>query len=281
MRLPTTGIHLEVAEHGPADGPPVLLLHGFPETMHCWRFQVPALAEAGYRVITPNLRGYGKSDKPPRIRDYGLDLLADDVAGLLDHYGIAEGSVVGHDWGAAVTWHFARRHPQRARRVAVLNCPPAEVVVRAALTRPSQGLRAYHGYLFQLPWLPQRLLAARDFALPWRGMAGTSARPGAFTREDKASYVAAWREPGSLTAMINYYRAAVRDPRGTPRVAKAVCPVLLVWGTGDHVLQTRLIDECAAYAEDLRVRRLDGVSHWVNVDAPEQVNEALLAFLGD
>jgi pimeloyl-ACP methyl ester carboxylesterase len=277
--VPTNGIELEVATAGPADGTPVVLLHGFPESWHCWRFQIPALVEAGYRVIAPNMRGYGKSSKPGGVRAYRIDALADDIAGLMDHYGLEKAAVVGHDWGAAVTWHFGRRHPDRATCLTVLNCPPGEVVFKTVFSSLAQARRSWYIFVFQLPWLPEWMISRNDFSRLWASMAKTTTNEGRFTEADRAAYLAAWREPGVATAMLNYYRASLRGGRATPKVRKVPVPMRLIWGTADHALGSDMIEPSRDFAEDLDVVRLDGISHWVNVDAPEAVNEALLPWL--
>lgn len=277
--VPTNGISLEVAEAGPEAGTPVFLLHGFPESWHCWRHQIPALVDAGYRVIAPNLRGYGKSSKPSSVSAYGVDALADDIAGLLDHYGYDKAAIVGHDWGAAVTWHFGRRHPDRATCLTVLNCPPGEVVFKTVLSSLTQARRSWYIFLFQLPWLPEWMISRNDFARLWASMAKTTTNPGRFTDEDRTRYLEAWREPGTPSAMLSYYRASLRGGRPHPKVRKVQAPVRMIWGTADHALGEEMIEPSRRFAEQLDVLRLEGISHWVNVDAPEEVNEALLAWL--
>ncbi|MCO4746662.1 MAG: alpha/beta hydrolase [Proteobacteria bacterium] len=278
-RVATNGVTLNVAVAGPEDGPMVVLLHGFPEFWYCWRHQIPALVEAGYRVIAPNLRGYEHSDKPRGVKHYGIDDLADDVAGLLNHYGADKAPIIGHDWGGAITWHFGHRHPDRASRLAVLNCPHPDTIREALFKDSAQRKRSWYIFMFQLPFIPERYIAKNNYASAWAAMAKKASNRGVFTDADRAVYTEAWSQPYALTAMLNYYRASIRVPPAPRRAETIPAPLLLIWGTADHALGESMIDPSLAHAEDARVKRLDGISHWVNVDAAEDVNAALLSWL--
>ncbi len=270
------GVRLHVVEAGPADGDLVLLLHGFPEFWYGWRHQLPVLATAGYRVWAPDQRGYGLSDAPPAISAYTLDRLADDALALLDAAGAERARVVGHDWGAVVAWWLALRDPERVERLGVLNVPHP-VAFRQFLRRPSvQWLKSGYMAFFQLPVLPE--LALRR--LGTRALRATSA-PGTFSEADLARYRAAWARPGVASGMLNWYRAAARYGLGGRELDPTVrLPTLLLWGDADAALDARLAPRSAALCADVRLRVLPGVSHWVQHEAPDAVNEELLAFLG-
>jgi pimeloyl-ACP methyl ester carboxylesterase len=167
------GLRLHCVEAGA--GPLVVLLHGFPEFWYAWRHQIPAVADAGYRVVAPNLRGYNTSDKPPRVRDYRPRVLARDVADLVVALGAGSAAVVGHDWGGGLAWLLAMQHPERIERLVVLNAPHPIRLLKG-LRNPRQLRRSWYMLAFQAPWLPERLVAARDF----RACAGpyASNRPG-------------------------------------------------------------------------------------------------------
>ncbi len=199
----------------------MVLLHGFPEFWYAWRHQIPALAAAGYRVLAPDLPGYITSDKPPRVRDCRPRVLAQKVAELIVALGAASAAVAGHDWGGGLAWLLAMHHPERVQRLIVLNAPHPIRFLKG-LRSPRQLRRSWYILAFQLPWLPERLVAARDFEALRRALRRQPTRPGAFTTQDIDRYVAAAAQPGAMRAAINYYRAtfrATRWPRCTPCVA--------------------------------------------------------------
>ncbi|PAP76444.1 alpha/beta fold hydrolase [Rubrivirga marina] len=271
-----TGVRLHVVEAGPADGPLVLLLHGFPEFWFGWRHQLPALAAAGYRVWAPDQRGYNRSDAPPETAAYTLDRLADDGLALLDAAGADRARVVGHDWGAVVAWWLALRDPERVDRLAILNVPHP-VAFRQFLRRPSvQWLRSWYMAFFQIPALPE--IALRRLGA--RALRVTSA-PGTFSDADLARYREAWSRPGAARGMLAWYRAAARYGLGDRGLDPTVRPpTLILWGDADAALDARLAERSAALCADVRLRMVPGVSHWVQHEAPAVVNAELLAFLG-
>src|SRR5437879_4698652 len=160
--IATNGIRLNVAQAGPPDGPLVILLHGFPEFWYGWRKQIPALAAAGYRVWAPDQRGYNFSDKPPDVRDYTLDKLAADVAGLIEAAGRQRAIIVGHDWGGAVAWWLAANNPERVERLVIINVPHPLVMRRLILRDPRQTLRSWYMFMFLLPRLPEWFARRRN-----------------------------------------------------------------------------------------------------------------------
>jgi epoxide hydrolase 4 len=187
------GIRLHYVEAG--EGPLVVLLHGFPEFWYGWRCQIPALAQAGLRVVAPDMRGYNLSDKPPGWRAYGIDLLTGDIADVIRDLGEERAYVVGHDWGAAVAYATAMRHPEVVRRLAILNAPhPARMLEGFRTLR--QLRKSWYMFFFQLPVLPERALARDGFALAKRALRAGSA-PGSFSDEDLGRYVDAWSQPGA------------------------------------------------------------------------------------
>lgn len=275
------GARLHVVTRGAADAPPVVLLHGFPDLWYGWRHQLAPLADAGFRAVAPDLRGYNLSACPPRVEDYALDRLADDVAAVIRAHAGPDGRahVVGHDWGGVIAWHLAARHPALVDRLVILNAPhPARF--RELLASSSQALRSWYVAFFQLPRLPEGLFAASGRALLRRTLRTMHLRPGAFTPADAAVYDTAFAGPGALRAAIDYYRAFVR--RGTRSAADDTALVqrtLLVWGTADPALLVANTEGLARWVPDLRVVRVEGAGHWVQADAPDQVNAALIAFL--
>jgi epoxide hydrolase 4 len=272
------GLRLHCVEAG--TGPLVVLLHGFPEFWYAWRHQIPALADAGYRVVAPDLRGYNTSDKPPRVRDYRPSVLAQDVADLVVALGARSAAVAGHDWGGGLAWLLAIQHPERIERLVVLNAPHPIRLLKS-LRSPRQLRRSWYMLAFQAPWLPERLMAARDFQALRRALRQQPTRPGAFTAQDIDRYVAAAAQPGALRAAINYYRAAFRaNPLAQVHSLRRVdTPTLIIWGEQDRYLGRELAEPDRAWVSDVRVEWIAEASHWVQADAPERVNQLMVDFL--
>jgi epoxide hydrolase 4 len=272
------GLRLHCVEAGA--GPLVVLLHGFPEFWYAWRHQLPALADAGYRVVAPDLPGYNTSDKPPRVRDYQPRLLVQEVADLIVALGADSATVAGHDWGGGLAWLLAMHHPERVERLVVLNAPHPIRFLKG-LRSPRQLRRSWYILAFQLPWLPERLVAARDFQALRRALRQQPTRPGAFTAQDIDRYVAAAAQPGALRAAINYYRAAVRaSPLAQAHtLCRVDIPTLIIWGDQDRYLGRELAEPDPAWVPEVRVERIPQASHWVQADAPERVNQLMVDFL--
>jgi epoxide hydrolase 4 len=273
----TNGVRLHVVEAGPQDGELVLLLHGFPELWYGWRQQIPALAAAGYRVLVPDQRGYNTSDKPSGVGAYAIEPLARDVLGLVDEAGREKAVVVGHDWGGVVAWWLGFAHPQRLSRLAILNVPHPAVMRRHLLRDPGQLLRSWYIFFFQLPRLPERLLARDGFALLARAVRG--GRKGTCTSEDLEVYRAAWAQPGALQGMVNWYRAALRGV-ARPLSSRVCVETLLLWGVRDRFLGSALAAPSAERCDHVRLERFSEAGHFLQHDAADAVNDRLLRFLG-
>jgi epoxide hydrolase 4 len=270
------GIRLHYVEAGV--GPLVVLLHGFPEFWYGWRHQIPALAQAGFHVVAPDMRGYNLSEKPVGWRAYDADPLAGDIAALIRHFGVERAHLVGHDWGAEVAYLTAMRHPELVRRLAILNVPhPARML--EGLRTVKQLRKSWYMFFFQIPWLPEWLAARDNFSLGKRSLRADS--PDAFSDSDLERYVEAWSQPGALTGMINYYRAVLRQsPRkALARTSPIDVPVLVIWGERDSYLGSELAQPNPKWVPNVRVERLPQATHWVQHDAPERVNELLIEFL--
>ena len=282
----TAGVRLHYVPAGAGgDGrAPVVQQHGFPELWYAWRHQVTALASAGHDVIAPDLRGYNRSDKPPCVRDYRMELLVADVLALVrDVAGRgARAAVVGHDWGGVIAWRLAMAHPEAVSRLAILNAPHPAAYLRELRRSPAQLLKSWYALFFQLPWLPEALVRCGDFALMKRGFRLDPSRPGAFTRADIDRYVEAFSRPRALTSAINYYRATFRQgPAAFGAVQRIDAPTLVVWGERDRYLSPRLASDLATWVPNCRIERLPAASHWVQHDEPERVNRLLLSFLDE
>jgi pimeloyl-ACP methyl ester carboxylesterase len=271
------GLSLHLVEAGDAGNPLVILLHGFPEFWWAWRHQITPLAEAGYHVIAPDLRGYNTSDAPQEVAAYTLDILAADVVALADAYGAQRFHLVGHDWGAVIGWWVAATYPQRLERVVLLDGPHPDVWARQALKHPTQALRSTYVAFFQLPCLPEAALGSFDFA-GLKTMIQHSARPGAFEPGALDRYAAAWAHPGSLSAMLNYYRAMrMRPSRDAP--ARITPPTLILWAGNDLFLERHVAEACLALCDHGQLAFVEGASHWLHLERPDQVNPPILAWL--
>ncbi|HSJ16331.1 MAG TPA: alpha/beta fold hydrolase [Longimicrobiales bacterium] len=274
-RIAGDGVTLHVARAGA--GPPVLLLHGFPENWQTWQHQMGPLAAAGLEVLAPDLRGYHLSDRPAGRAAYRLRHLVADAAALIRATPHGRAHVVGHDWGGSIAWSLAAEHPELVDRLVIMNAPHLGTYLRE-VRRPPQLLRSWYVGFFQLPMLPERMLAAHDFRVIRRLFRGT-ARPGVYDEAQIERYVQALAQPGALTAALNYYRALGGRDLARARRARTEADTLVIWGERDRALSTRLLDGLEAYAPRLRVRRLPNASHWVQHDAPAEVSRALVAFL--
>jgi pimeloyl-ACP methyl ester carboxylesterase len=270
-------VRLHYVEAG--EGPLVVLLHGFPEFWYSWRSQIPALTAAGFRVVAPDMRGYNLSSRPGGASSYTNEKLAGDVAALIEERGERSALLAGHDWGAAVAWVTAMNHPESIERLAILNLPHPRRLLHA-FRDPRQLMRSWYMFFFQLPWLPERALRARNWAGLRRGLERDS-HPGAFSSADLERYAQAWSTPGALTAMLNYYRAALRQtPWAAERQMQPVtAPTMVIFGERDHYLRHQLAEPYPRDVPNLeRVVRLPGISHFVQNDAPEEVNRLLIEF---
>jgi pimeloyl-ACP methyl ester carboxylesterase len=272
-------LRLHVVKSGPTDGPVALLLHGFPEFWYGWRYQIPALAKAGFQVWAPDQRGYNLSDKPKGIAAYGIDQLAEDVLGLIDATGHDRVYLVGHDWGAIVAWWVARLFPERLERLVILNGPHGSVMEQHLRENPRQLRRSWYMFFFFFPFIQEMVLSRRNWQVGLN-ILRSSSRSGAYNAEDIEEYRQAWSRPRAMTSMINWYRALrVRPSRRAARRVRV--PTLMIWGTGDVALGREMARPSIAYCDDGRLVFVEEATHWVQNEEPERVNQFLLDFLND
>ncbi len=268
MRTDVDGVGIEFDVTG--EGRPVVLLHGFPDTAVVWRHQVPALAEAGFQVIVPDLRGYGRSDKPTEVEAYAIPTLAGDVLAVLDEVGVDRVHVVGHDWGSALSWALASLVPDRVDHLVALSVGNPGAFGAAGIDQ----LRAsWYMLLFQFSGVAEQWLRDDD----WANFRAWCDHP------DVEQAIAVLGDGGSLTPALNWYRAnlppesLVGPPLELPPVQ---APTMGMWSTGDFALLEQQMSGSGAFVTgDWRYERLDGPGHWLQLDAPEQVNRLLLDFL--
>lgn len=264
--IQANGISLHVASAG--SGPVILLLHGFPDTHAVWHKQFAALIDAGYRVVAPDLRGYGASEATAGKSGYCLDVLRADIVSLLDAMQIERVYLVGHDWGAAIGWQLCIHAPERVERFAALSVGHPRAYARAGL---GQLLKAWYAVLFLIPVLSEKLLLAGNLLILRLYAAD-------------ASQLSEWRanlfRPGRATAALNFYRANTRLPGSGRR--PFLTPVLGVWSEGDPALTERQMRDSANCVQgEFRYVRIDGaVGHWLQLKEAEQVNALLIEFGG-
>lgn len=272
-------VELHYAVAGPEAGDLVLLLHGFPEYWYTWRHQLPALAEAGYRVVAPDLRGYNRSDAPDGVDAYRLDSLSGDVAGLIDALGRESACVAGHDWGGIVAWGLASRRPAVLDRLAVCNAPHPEAFARAVSENPDQRERSSYIADFQAADGPEQAMTANDCRRVAEVHA--DATEAAYTDRELDHFRAAFCEETDPTAAINYYRAtfALDDEdqlEATMTAGPVTVPTLVLWGEQDPALSTALLAHHDELADDCRIERFPEASHWLPADAPGRISDRLV-----
>ena len=281
--IEANGIRFELAECLPKNDERgdclALCLHGFPELNFSWRYQMPMLAERGWRVWAPNMRGYGASSKPQGYKAYRIDNLVADVAALIDASGAKEVMLIAHDWGAIVAWNFAIRKIRPLVRLVIMNVPHPKCADRE-IRHWHQLKKSWYIFFFQLPWLPERMMGgsgARGIKGAFYNMAVDKSR---FPKDVLQTYADAALRPSAITAMVNYYRALVRTPDirriGDGRVET---PTLMVWGEDDAAIDIRCTEGTEQWMSNLELHRLPGVSHWVQQEAPEKVNAILADWL--
>ena len=267
LRIPSGDLVLDAVATGPADGPVVVLLHGFPQSSRSWRGVWPALAGAGLRVVAPDLRGYSPDARPVGVEHYRMPLLVDDVLAVVDATGGGPVHLVGHDWGAAIAWHVAARHPDRLRTLTAVSVPHPLAFVEALTTDADQRRRSQYMRDWLSPETETALLAG-----------GLEEVFGGVPELDAEPYVAALRAPGALTAALNYYRAQSRaDLDG---LGPVTTPTLHVWSDQDAALgRAGALATAAHVVGPYRFEVLEGVSHWVPEQAPDRLSDLLLSHL--
>ncbi|MDH3640772.1 MAG: alpha/beta hydrolase [Gammaproteobacteria bacterium] len=279
--IDANGLRFEVETCGAGDRL-ALCLHGFPEHSYSWRYQLPMLAELGFKAWAPNLRGYGHSSRPQGMAAYSIENLLADVAGLIDAAGCRETVLIAHDWGAVIAWYFAMREVRPLDKLIICNVPhpgPAERSMRSF----AQLKKSWYILFFQIPGLPEWLAGrngARGIGEVIRGSAADKTR---FPEEVTEVYRRNAAQPGALEAMVNYYRALVRGggakrqrEQGYPVIET---PTLVIWGEDDVALSKETTYGTDEFVQDLTIRYLPGVSHWVQQEQPEVVNAMMWSFL--
>jgi pimeloyl-ACP methyl ester carboxylesterase len=269
-------VSLFVVSAGPPDGPPIVLLHGFPEFWYAWKGVIAPLVKAGFRVILPDQRGYGDSDKPPGVDDYQIDKLGDDVANLITALGYQNAGLVAQDWGGGVAWNVAIRHPERVNKLAIIDTPHPDAWRRV---ESKEETVSWYRTFFQIPWLPEESARWGNWWLLAKSIRDT-AKPGAFPDEKLDLYRSAWDRDGAFGTMVNWYRSAFRTfTRGadTPEHRVAL-PVLLLLAENDAYIPSDMTRASLGLLDDGKLVELGSGTHWVVQEEPERIAQLLAEF---
>jgi len=274
----TNGVNLHVVQAGPEGGPLVMLLHGFPEFWYGWRHQIDYLAEKGFRVWAPDQRGYNLSDKPQGIEAYNQPALADDVAGLIAASGREKVHLVGHDWGAAIAWWTAMKYPDKLEKLVILNVPHPIVSAKTITGHPEQRRKSWYIFFFQIPWLPEALSGMNNWNSTIQSLK-RAMRPGTFTETDWAEYRKAWSQPGAFTAMLNWYRAAVKLRPKLPPERIVSVPTRIIWGVHDVAIIREAAQMSLEFTTNGDLIYIEEAGHFVQHEEPARVNALIEEFL--
>ena len=272
----TNGIRLHYVTQG--EGPLIVLLHGFPEFWYSWRYQIPFLAEHGYTVVAPDLRGYNETDKPRK--GYDIPTLLRDIEGLVRGLGQQKACIVGHDWGGVLAWAFAMNYPEITESLIVMNAPHPAAMMREMRTF-KQLRKSWYVFAFQIPWLPEYMLGRNNANKIGRMLRGAALQKSAFPNDVTARYQEAMSKPGAIKAAISYYRQLFRRlPISFKSYAVQIkAPTLLIWGEKDIALGIELSTGLERWVNDIQIKRIPDSGHWVQQEQPEKVNQYMLDFL--
>jgi pimeloyl-ACP methyl ester carboxylesterase len=282
-----TGVEINVVMAGPDDGPPVILLHGFPESHRTWRELAPRL-ELRFRLIMPDLRGFGGSDRPQEVSAYNSSVIIADVLALADVFGVPRFSLLGHDFGGVIAWMAAQQHADRVGRLAIVNAPHPFIFQKSLIESREQRRASQYINMLRLPGAEKAIAADLNGFFDRAIASNVALVP--ILEADRQQYLAEWSQPGALTAMLNWYRAssvvapppllAVPLPNALLGLApKIVMPTMVLWGMRDHALLPIQLDGLERIVDDLTIIRLPDVGHFATWEAPDAIAQALEPFL--
>lgn len=267
------GIKLHIVSAGPENGEPVILLHGFPDFWIGWEAQLRDLAAAGFHVIVPDQRGNGSSDMPAGVMEYTQDKLVADVIAIADHFGFSRFNLAGHDFGAVVSWSLARRFPQRLKKLVIVNVPHPIAMLKYMSKHPSQILRSWYAFVFQVRGFSEWLSRFNNFSLFKYPMSRN------ISAELLNRYVKVWSEKGRLEAMINWYRAQMQERPSKKYPAIVEVPLIIIWGKLDVHIDYRMAEMSLKYAPQSELHLVDGAGHFILQDKPDLVSYEMIKFL--
>ena len=284
----STGVTLKVAIGGPDSGEPIILLHGFPESHRTWRHVAADLAR-DHRVIVPDQRGFGGSDKPKGVEHYRVEETVADIFALADAFGVERFTLVGHDWGGAISWTAALRRPERLARLVIVNAPHPLVFQRSVIDDPAQRAASQYIRAFRSPMM-EKGIDSMGLETFFEKSFGGHVDLGQIPPEERQAYLDDWRQEGALTAMLNWYRAsnlevpAMDEHSVGPTWARApfpkvMVPTLVVWGMRDKALLPIQLDGLDDLVDDLAIVRIEEAGHFVPWERPGPVIAAIRAFL--
>ncbi|MHA1276963.1 MAG: alpha/beta fold hydrolase [Candidatus Helarchaeota archaeon] len=277
----TNGIRMHYVTYG--QGPLVVLLHGFPEFWYSWRFQIGELGKY-FRVVAPDLRGYNKTEKPQGVENYKIDVLIQDIGGLIEQLEADTAIIVGHDWGGALAWEFARRVPDKTEKLIILNCPPIDILNQEIASNETQRKRSGYIFFFQKPEIPEQSLSENNYEklkMMYLTISTNRKTQKEFWNDTiLAKYVEALKLP-ALSCGINYYRAAFQYPmRAKYRKLKVHCKTLVIWAEKDIALGKELTRHFPEIIEaSYTIKFIPEIGHWVQIEAAELVNKYILEFI--
>ncbi len=279
----TNRIRLHCVVQG--QGKLVLMLHGFPEFWYSWRHQIPVMAKY-FKIIAPDMRGYNQSEKPEGAENYRMGLLVEDVAGLINSFGEDKAIIVGHDWGAIVSWAFAMAHPEATEKLIIMNAPHPAVWQEKAKYNTRQLRKSWYIFFFQTEEVPESYFSRDNYLALKLMLSKSTVREGVFSEEDLKKFVEAWSKPGALTSSINYYRANISPEifmkEVSPRFPKITSPTLVIWGEKDLALELEMSKGAEKYIDaPYTIRYIAECGHWVQNEESELVNKYMLEFLKD
>jgi epoxide hydrolase 4 len=273
------GVKLHYAKAGNGERL-VILLHGFPEFWYSWRHQLENLSDE-FTVVAPDLRGFNLSDKPAAISDYKLEILIDDVLGLIHHFGRESVALVGHDWGAGIAWTLASRFPEAVEKIACLQVPPLPVWQKNLSFR--QALASWYMFFFQIPRLPEWFLSLNNYAVGERLFRNAAGNPDFFSDEEMEKFKESWRETDALASAINYYRANAMNRFFVPiKENKITSPSLFIYGEKDTAVLPSTVENVHEFIDAPYTEvRIPDAGHWVQQEASEEVTDVLREFLAE
>ena len=269
------GITLHAATAGPQQGKMMLFLHGFPEFSLGWKKQLLFFAAKGFRVVAPDQRGYNLSSKPKGVKAYRIENLVEDMVGLIKQLSTEKVILVGHDWGGGVAWELAGQYPELIEKLIILNMPHLRVMRETLRSNARQMLCSWYAGFFQIPFLPEWMSSWFNFKLMERSMIGTALQ-NTFTRLEIGQYKSAWRQPGAVRAMINWYRAYKYS---RPAFKRIQIPTLILWGTQDKFLLPQMAGKSNMLCAKGKLIYIDDATHWLHHEKAAKVNQLILNFL--
>jgi pimeloyl-ACP methyl ester carboxylesterase len=276
--IPVDGIRLHVVQAGPVDGPPLVLLHGYPEFWWGWRLLLPGLAKAGFRVIVPDQRGYNASDKPEGIDAYSREHQVQDILGLIKALGYDDVNLAGHDMGAGVAWTLAITHPEKVRKLVIFGVGHPLAYEEAKKSEPKQETVSWYRTFFQLPVIPEIVGRLGNWDLLVKNVRAT-AREGTFSDEEMNVYRYAWDRDNAMHYMLNWYRAFAKYPYRVEGDAQVHPPTKIIWGYKEAYSESRLAQLSAGHCDKAQVVILPDAGHWLLHEEPIVITQMVVGFL--